>query len=150
MPPFVKQSSHRVRAAVWLLAWLSISAPATAQLAPCSAAPAAAAASATTTVPIEVLNNHVYVRVCVKGRELQFILDTGSSGSPIDMNTANEMGIALQGRGVARGAGPGTATTARIDNVDATTPGTAVVVPHRAAFFSCRPRSRFSSVDTCL
>jgi len=69
----------------------------------------------------------------VNGRELQFILDTGSSGSPIDMNTAREMGIALGGRGEAHGAGPGTAATARIDNVNATIPGTSVVVPLGAA-----------------
>jgi hypothetical protein len=121
---------HRfVRAFVRLCAALVVSAPAAAQLAPCTTPAAPAVASAITTVPIEVVNNHVYVRVCVNGRELQFILDTGSSGSPIDMNTASELGIPLLGRGAARGAGPGTAATARIENVSATIPGTPVVVP---------------------
>ena len=133
MPSFMKRSPRRVRASIWLLASLLISAPAAAQLAPCSAPQAAAVASAATTVPIEVLNNHVYVRVCVNGHELRFILDTGSGGSPIDMATAREMGIPLQGRGEARGAGPGTAATARIDKVNATIPGTSVVVPLVAA-----------------
>ena len=131
MPPFVKRPS-RLAPLAWLLLAVFVSAPATAQLAQCSA-PAPAVAPAITTVPIEVLNNHVYLRVCVNGRELQFILDTGSSGSPIDMNTARDMGIALGGRGEAHGAGPGTAATARIDNVNATIPGTSVVVPLGAA-----------------
>src|SRR5690348_3888651 len=117
----MKRSPRRVRS-IWLLASVLITGPAAAQLAPCSAPPAAVVASAITTIPIEVLNNHVYVRVCVNGRELRFILDTGSGGSPIDMSTARDMGIPLQGSGVARGAGPGTAATARIDNVNATIP----------------------------
>ena len=132
MPSFLKRSARLVRASVCLLASLSISARAAAQPAACSAPPAAVVAPAIT-IPIEVLNNHVYVRVCVNGRELRFILDTGSGGSPIDMSTARDMGIPLQGSGVARGAGPGTAATARIDNVKATIPGTSVVVPLGAA-----------------
>jgi hypothetical protein len=107
---------------------LLVSVPVGAQLAPCSSSPPAAARTVTT-VPIEVVNNHVFVRVCVNGRELQFILDTGSGGSEIDMSTAREMGIALRGSGEARGAGPGAAATAQLDNVSAIIPGTSVVVP---------------------
>lgn len=124
--PRMRHSRLAVRLSV--LVPLLASAPSDAQVAPCSPSPPAAT-RAVTTVPIEVVNNHVFVRVCVKGRELQFILDTGAGGSVMDMSTAREMGIPLRGSGEARGAGPGAAATAQLDDVSAIIPGTSVVVP---------------------
>jgi hypothetical protein len=48
-----------------------------------------------TRVPIELSNNHVLVTVCVGGRELTFLLDTGADGNVIDLPTARELGVSL-------------------------------------------------------
>src|SRR5881392_2752986 len=67
-------------------------------------------------VPIEVANNHVYVKVCAGGRELSFILDTGAGQSFFDLTVANSVGLTLGRQFRASGAGAGTIAGAAVEN----------------------------------
>lgn len=79
-------------------------------------APSTSVAVAPQRVPITLINNHVYVRVCVGGRELDFILDTGAGASFLDLGTAKQIGIRTLGSFRARGAGAGSIDAAMIDS----------------------------------
>jgi len=46
-------------------------------------------------LPAQFGNQHVYVRVNVQGRGLDFILDTGASGITIDIGVAKQLGLAM-------------------------------------------------------
>src|SRR5215208_2147204 len=60
-----------------------------------------------TVAPIEVSNNHVFVKVCVRGQSLEFILDTGAGSSFFDLGTAERLGFERQSSFNVRGAGAG-------------------------------------------
>jgi hypothetical protein len=66
-------------------------------------------------IPFELTNNHIYLKVCARGRALDFILDTGAPNSFFDLGTAKELGIRLGAKFQAVGAGSGTAEGARLD-----------------------------------
>lgn len=98
----------------------------------CAPAPSVAAANPVR-VPIEIINNHVYVRVCVRDRELVFILDTGAGASILDLDVAKELGLRLGRSFRARGAGAGSVEGAFFDATPVSIPQTAVSVTSRSA-----------------
>jgi predicted aspartyl protease len=84
-------------------------------------------------VPIEVASNHVYVKVCVGDRELQFLLDTGAGQSFFDMGVARSTGVQLGAHFTGHGAGAGTIDGAVVVNGAITLQGTRISVPLPAA-----------------
>jgi PDZ domain/Aspartyl protease len=93
----------------------------------------APAASYPIHVPIEVSSNHVYVKVCLGDRELQFILDTGAGQSFFDMGVARGASVELGAHFTGRGAGAGTIDGAGVINGAITLEGTRLSVPIAAA-----------------
>src|SRR5262245_26484302 len=75
-----------------------------------SAAPAYVSATApATTIPFELANRHIIVKVSVnKSRPLSFIFDTGADAAIIRMDPAKELGLKLEGSVRTGGAGEGT------------------------------------------
>lgn len=80
-------------------------------------------------VPIEVVSNHVYVKVCAGERELEFILDTGAGQSIFDMTAARAAGVRFGTHFSARGAGAGTVDAASVVNGLVTLQSTHLSVP---------------------
>src|SRR5262245_62001630 len=90
---------------------------------------AAQAAHQPEILPIEIVNNHIYVRVSHGDRSLWFLLDTGSASTLLDLTTARDAGIPLGTRFEARGGGSGsmagaqlTGASIRVDEAEATVP----------------------------
>src|SRR5262249_28759887 len=52
------------------------------------ASPTAAATKQPATIPIDVHNNHVFVKVCVGEHPLDLVLDTGASETYLDLHAA--------------------------------------------------------------
>jgi hypothetical protein len=75
-------------------------------------------------VPVDVYDGHVYVRVCVGERDLDFVLDTGAPETSIDLNMAKKVGLALGEAGRIGGIGAGAANAARIRNASLSVSGT--------------------------
>ena len=92
------------------------------------ACPSAAAepSSEPTTIPIEVWSNHIYVKVCISDRELEFILDTGAGVTSLDLNTAKQLGVGLGQTFTVGGAGPGRVAGARVNVATVTLVGTSI------------------------
>jgi hypothetical protein len=65
--------------------------------------------------PIEISNNHVFVKVCAGDAPLDFILDTGAGASFFDLNHARQLGLKIGSAFAVRGAGPGTVAGGRVD-----------------------------------
>ncbi|HVT41049.1 MAG TPA: aspartyl protease family protein [Gemmatimonadaceae bacterium] len=84
-------------------------------------------------IPIAVLNNHVFVRVCHGSDTLQFILDTGSGSSLFDLATARRLGVGLGAPIQAQGAGAGSANGALVYGDSVVVPEAGVAVPINAA-----------------
>src|SRR4051812_30366110 len=80
-------------------------------------------------LPIEVVNNHVYLKVRVAGQDLDFIFDTGAGGSYLDLNTAERIGLKVSGNGSASGAGPGTVRVGTLARTTLEFPGTSLTHP---------------------
>ena len=76
--------------------------------------------------PIDVANNHVYVKVCVGDRPLDFILDSGAGATFFDLDHAKQLGLKLGSAFTARGAGAGTIAGAQVGNGGVTLAGTGV------------------------
>src|SRR5689334_11496242 len=93
------------------------------------ASPPTAAATQTSTIPIDVYSNHVYVKVCAGDRPLDFILDTGAGATFLDLHTAERFNIKLGSRFTGRGAGAGTIAGAQLDHVDVRLAGSSLVQP---------------------
>jgi hypothetical protein len=112
---------------VALLATASATAPAP-TFRPTVACPAVGVqpSSEPTTIPIEVWSNHIYVKVCLSGRELEFILDTGAGVTSLDLNTAKQLGVGLGQTFTVGGAGPGRVAGARVDVATVTLAGTSI------------------------
>ena len=93
-----------------------------------AACPAVAAHPSTepTTIPIEVWSNHIYVKVCLSDRELEFILDTGAGATSLDLNTAKQLGVGLGQTFTVGGAGPGRVAGARVNVATVTLAGTSI------------------------
>lgn len=73
-------------------------------------------------VPIEVSNNHVYIRACYGTLMLWFLLDTGAGNSLLNLATAESLGVDLGQRFEARGAGAGTSRGAQLAGVSVVLP----------------------------
>ncbi len=59
-----------------------------------------------TTVPFELANNHIYIKVLVNGRNpAYFLLDTGAGASCIDLTFARSIGLEITGKFEAKGVG---------------------------------------------
>jgi hypothetical protein len=102
-------------------------------------------------VPIEVASNHVYVKVCLGDRELQFILDTGAGQSFFDMGVARAAGVSLGTHFSGRGAGAGTIDGAGVNNGAITLEGTRLSVPVVAALdLSALPPREGHRIDGIL
>jgi hypothetical protein len=74
--------------------------------------------------PVEISNNHVFVRVCAKGTPLDFILDTGAGATYFDLNHAKALGLKTGSAFTVRGAGAGTVAGGRVDGGSVTLLGT--------------------------
>lgn len=79
-----------------------------------------------TTVPVEIWNNHVYVKVCIAGRVLDFILDTGAGATSLDLNTAKELGVGLGRTFSVGGAGPSRVSGAQVTLATVTLAGASI------------------------
>ena len=53
-------------------------------------------------LPATFGRQHVYVRVTINGRGLDYVLDTGASGISIDMQVARELGLPLHALAIGR------------------------------------------------
>ena len=93
------------------------------------AATTAAATALPATIPIDVWNNHAYVKICIAGRELDFILDTGAGNTAIDLNTARLLDLSLDHSLAVGGAGAGTVSGARVRGASVTLAGTSITQP---------------------
>jgi len=59
-----------------------------------------------TTVPFELVNNHIYLKVLVNGKDsAYFVLDTGAGASCIDLTFAKNIGLEAVGKFEAKGVG---------------------------------------------
>ncbi|MDH4223683.1 MAG: aspartyl protease family protein [candidate division Zixibacteria bacterium] len=59
-----------------------------------------------TTVPFELINNHIYIEVLINGLHPgTFILDTGGGATIIDLNYAKKIGLEIKGKLEAKGVG---------------------------------------------
>ena len=124
---------------------LVLAAPAGAQTATppsCVARATSVTPSVPAVVPIDVSNNHVFVKVCAGGRELDFILDTGAGTSFFDLGMARRLGLKFGASFSARGAGAGTVAGARIDGGSLALAGTDIKHPVGAAIDLSRLPSR--------
>lgn len=78
------------------------------------------------TLPVEVWNNHIYVKVCLAERELDFILDTGAGGTSLDYNIAKQLGVRFGQTFTIGGAGAGRVAGARVENASITLTGSSI------------------------
>ena len=59
-----------------------------------------------TTVPFELVNNHIYIKVLVNGKDsAYFVLDTGAGATCIDLTFAKNIGLEAVGKFEAKGVG---------------------------------------------
>jgi len=65
--------------------------------------------------PIEISNNHVYVKVCAGDTPLDFILDTGAGATFFDLHRARALGLKVGSAFTVRGAGAGTVAGGRVE-----------------------------------
>ena len=83
-----------------------------------------AAAPSEVTIPFELVNRHVMLKVKVNNsRPLWFVLDTGDKYAIIDLDRARELGLNLQGQVRVGGAGAETSTGAFVKDSTFTIPG---------------------------
>jgi predicted aspartyl protease len=121
----------RTIASIALLATLGLGTSADAQGPPTSTCQPLAAATAPEkgqpiVAPVEISNNHVFVRVCAKGTPLDFILDTGAGATYFDLNHAKALGLKTGSAFTVRGAGAGTVAGGRVDGGSVTLLGTGI------------------------
>jgi hypothetical protein len=102
-------------------------------LQPTCAAPAVQTTSLPATIPIELWGNHVFLKTCVDGHEMNFILDTGAGATSIDLNTAKRLGIRLGQTFSVGGAGPGRVGGARVEDASVTIAGSSIRQPVASA-----------------
>lgn len=109
------------------------------------ATPPASAAAQPTRIPIDVYGNHVFVKVCVGGRALDFTLDTGASMNFFDLHTAERMGGGIKlGAGMTgTGAGAGSVAGAWLEGASVRLAGSSLTQPIQGAldFSGFPPRS---------
>jgi hypothetical protein len=81
------------------------------------------------TIPVEVWNNHIYVKACIADHELDLILDTGAGGTSLDLNAARQLGVHLGQTFSVGGAGPGRVAGAQVEDASVTLDGSSIVQP---------------------
>jgi hypothetical protein len=120
-----------------------IQAGAPAQPPPCAAPPNGTTSPRVERIPIEVLNNHVHVKVCVRERSWTFLLDTGAGATFFDLGLARDAGVGIGAPFRARGGGAGTAEGAALRGVSGRLDGSTVEVPVPSAidFSMLTPRT---------
>ena len=106
-----------------------LAAPISAQLVDSSvcASRSAAATKQPATIPIDVYNNHVFVKVCVGERPLDLILDTGAGTTYLNLSTAERLGFKLGDRFDVGGVGSGTVAGAKLEGVSVRLAGSTIV-----------------------
>jgi hypothetical protein len=104
-----------------------------------------------TVAPIEIANNHVFVKVCAGETPLDFILDTGAGASFFDLNHAKQLGLKIGSAFTARGAGPGTVAGGQVEGGSVSLLGTNVRQPVLSAIdLSGLPRREGHRMDGIL
>src|SRR5262245_48382330 len=111
----------------------------------------AAATKQPTTIPIDVYNNHVFVKVCVGDHPLDLILDTGAGETYLNLGTAERLGIKLGERFNVAGAGAGTVAGGKLQGASVRFPGSSLVLPVPSSLdISRMPRREGHRVDGIL
>jgi hypothetical protein len=83
-----------------------------------------AASSATVTIPFELVNRHIILKVQVdNSRPLSFVLDTGDQFAIVNLDRARELGLKLEGEVRIGGAGAAISTGAFVRNSSFTIAG---------------------------
>jgi hypothetical protein len=116
------------RAVAAMLVATLIATPVVAQIperAACAASPTPVATQPAT-IPIDVYNNHVYIKVCVGDQPLEFVLDTGASMNFFDLHTAERLGIKTGEGFTGTGAGAGSVAGARLEGASVRIAGTSL------------------------
>jgi predicted aspartyl protease len=102
-------------------------------------------------VPIDIANNHVYVRVAAGDRTLDLILDTGAAQTSLDIGIARQIGLELGQPFRARGVGTGSIEGAQVKKGSVTLAGTSITQPVRSALDLSRlPRREGHRMDGIL
>jgi hypothetical protein len=86
-----------------------------------------------TIAPIEISNNHVFVKVCAGQVPLDFILDTGAGATFFDLNHAKQLGLKIGSGFTVRGAGAGVVAGGRVEGGAVALAGTSVTQPVSSA-----------------
>ena len=97
-----------------------------AQTAACQSAGAPVVRGQPIIAPIEISNNHVYVKVCAGETPLEFILDTGAGNSFFDLNHARQLGLKIGSAFAVRGVGAGTVAGGRVEGGSVSLAGTSI------------------------
>ena len=113
------------RALLSLVAFgLLLSAAASRAVQPNSSQSKGAIQSSVFTIPFELVNRHIVLKVLVNNsRPLSFILDTGDQFAIINLDRAKEMGLKLQGEIHMGGAGATISTGSFVRDSSFTIPG---------------------------
>ena len=83
--------------------------------------------------PIEISNNHVFVKVCAGDVPLDFILDTGAGATFFDLNHAKQLGLKIGSGFTVRGAGAGVVAGGRVEGGAVSLAGTSIRQPVSSA-----------------
>ena len=95
--------------------------------------------------------NHIYLKACVGGQELDFILDTGAGNTSLDLNTAKRLGVKLGATFSVGGAGPSRVSAARVDDASVSIEGSSITQPVVSAIDLSRlPRLEGHRIDGIL
>ena len=115
----------------------------------CAAAPVQSTLPAT--IPIDLWGNHVFLKACVDGRELDFILDTGAGNTSLDLDVAKQLGVKLGATFSVGGAGPARVSAARVDDASVAVEGSSITQPVVSAIDLSRlPRFEGHRIDGIL
>jgi predicted aspartyl protease len=116
----------------------------------CAAAPVQSSAFPAT-IPVDLWGNHIYLKTCVDGHELDFILDTGAGNTSLDLNTAKRLGVKLGATFSVGGAGPSRVSAARVDDASVSVEGSSITQPVVSAIDLSRlPRLEGHRIDGIL
>jgi hypothetical protein len=119
--------------------------------APAAAATATVPTTLPTTLPVEVWSNHIYVKVCIADRDLDFILDTGAGGTSLDLSIAKQLGVRLGNTFTVGGAGAGRVAGAQVADASVTLAGSSIMQPIATAIdFSGLPPREGHRIDGIL
>src|SRR5678816_107483 len=103
---------RRLRRVVVVMAFTGLSSAGAAS--PVSTTPRACAGpplpgtAAKAAIPVRLEANHILVNVCVAGESLEFVLDTGSAQTFIDLTAAQRLRLSIGASFTAGGVGAGT------------------------------------------